>query len=80
VEISENKKKVKDRIKEIEKEIGEYKETTSNLETKWNNEKEALGEISRLKKELEEVRVEADNAEAIADLTRAAEIRYDIIP
>ena len=80
VEISENKKKVKARIKEIEKEIGEYKETTSNLETKWSNEKEALGEISKLKKELEEVRVEADNSEAMADLTRAAEIRYDIIP
>lgn len=80
VETSENKKNVKVRIKEIEKEIGEYKETTSNLETKWNNEKEALGEISKLKKELEEVRVEADNAEAMADLTRAAEIRYDIVP
>jgi ATP-dependent Clp protease ATP-binding subunit ClpB len=80
VEISEHKKKVKDRIKEIEKEIGEYKETTSNLETKWNNEKEALGEISRLKKELEEARVEAENSEAMADLTRAAEIRYDTIP
>lgn len=80
VEISEHKKRVKDRIKEIEKEIGEYKETTSNLETKWNNEKAALGEISKLKKELEELRNEADNAEAIADLTRAAEIRYDMIP
>jgi len=80
VEISENKKKVKARIKEIEREIGDYKETTSNLETKWNNEKTALGEISKLKKEMEEVRVEADNAEAMADLTRAAEIRYDIIP
>jgi ATP-dependent Clp protease ATP-binding subunit ClpB len=80
VEITDNKKKVKDRIKEIEKEIGEYKETTSNLETKWQNEKEALSEISKLKKELEELRVEAENSEAIADLTRAAEIRYDTIP
>lgn len=80
MEISTNKKKVKDRIKEIEHEIGEYKETTSNLETKWNNEKEALGEIGKLKKELEELRVEADNAEATADLIRAAEIRYDTIP
>lgn len=80
VEISENKKRVKDRIKEIEHEIGEFRETTSNLETKWNNEKEALGEISKLKKELEELRVEADNAEATADLIRAAEIRYDTIP
>lgn len=80
IETTNNKKKVKDRIKEIEKEIGEFKETTSNLETKWNNEKEALGEISKLKKELEELRVEADNAEATADLIRAAEIRYDTIP
>ena len=80
VEIAANKKKIKARIKEIEHEIGEYKETTSNLETKWNNEKEALGEISKLKKELEELRVEADNAEATADLIRAAEIRYDTIP
>jgi ATP-dependent Clp protease ATP-binding subunit ClpB len=79
-EVSENKKKIKDRIKDIEQEIGELKETTSALETKWNNEKTALGEISKLKKELEELRVEAENAEAMADLTHAAEIRYDSIP
>lgn len=80
IETTENKKKVKNRINEIEREIGEYKETTVNLETKWNNEKEALNEIGLLKKELERLRVEADNSEAIADLTRAAEIRYDLIP
>ncbi len=80
VEISENKKKIKDRVKEIQREIGELKETTSAVETKWNNERSALGEISRLKKELEELRAEAESAEAMADLTRAAEIRYDAIP
>jgi ATP-dependent Clp protease ATP-binding subunit ClpB len=80
VEVSENKKKIKERIKEIEHEIGELKETTSAVETKWMNEKNTLGEISKLKKELEELRNEAENAEAIADLTRAAEIRYDSIP
>ena len=80
LQISANKKKIKDRIKEIEEEIGELRETTAALETKWNNEKEALGEISSLKKELEELRNEAEAAEATADLTRAAEIRYDAIP
>lgn len=80
VEISENKKKIRDRIKEIEREIGELKEKTSALETKWKNEKGALGEISAHKKELEELRIEAENAEAMADLTKAAEIRYDTIP
>ncbi|MCA9367272.1 AAA family ATPase [Candidatus Kaiserbacteria bacterium] len=77
---AEKKAQIKMRLREIEHEIGELKEKTSNLETKWNNEKAALGEISGIKKELEELRVEADNAEASADLIRAAEIRYDTIP
>ena len=72
--------KIKSRIKEIDKEVGELREKTSALVTKWNNEKEALTEISTLKKELEELRLEAESAEAMADLTRAAEIRYDTIP
>ena len=80
VEISENKKKIKERIKGIEHEIGELRETTSAIESKWSNERTVLSEISKLKKELEELRVEAENAEAVADLTRAAEIRYDSIP
>ncbi len=79
-ETAKDKKKLKDRLKEIDSEIGELKEQTSALETKWNNEKEALGDISRLKKELEKLRFEAETAEAHADLTRAAEIRYDTIP
>lgn len=80
LEISSNKAKIKARLKEIATEIGEFKETTANLETKWNNEREALDEIGVFKKELEELRMDADNAEAAADLTKAAEIRYDTIP
>jgi ATP-dependent Clp protease ATP-binding subunit ClpB len=80
LEISENKKKIKDRTKEIENEIGELREKTAVLETRWSNEKEALGAIGELKKELEELRNEAEAAEATADLIRAAEIRYDSIP
>ncbi len=80
IEITDNKAKIKSRIKEIDKEIAEHKETTSALEARWNNEKEVLDQIGDLKKKLEEIRVEADNAEAMADLTRAAEIRYGDIP
>jgi ATP-dependent Clp protease ATP-binding subunit ClpB len=79
-DLGEGKKKTTDRLKEIDKEIGEFRETTSSLEARWNNEKEVLDEIGGLKKEMEELRSEADNAEAGADLTRAAEIRYDTIP
>ncbi len=74
------KRKIRARLREIDAEIGELREKTAALETKWNNEKEALNEIRRLKKELDELRLEAEKAEAMADLTRAAEIRYDSIP
>jgi ATP-dependent Clp protease ATP-binding subunit ClpB len=68
------------RVKEIEKEIADLKEGTSELELKWKNEKETLTKIKTLKKELEEKRREADDAEARADLSRAAEIRYIDLP
>ncbi len=73
-------KKINERTKEIEREVADLKDTTKALETKWKNEKETLDEMSRFKKELEELRLEAESAEAMADLTRAAEIRYDLIP
>ena len=81
-EISADSKntKVKSRIKEIEKEIADFKEKTSEVELKWKNEKETVGDIKRIKKELETMRLEAEAAEAKSDLSVAAEIRYGKIP
>jgi len=70
----------KARVSQIDKEIAELKEKTSELELKWKNEKETLTEIKATKKELETMRIEADSAEAMSDLSRAAEIRYGEIP
>lgn len=74
------KKKTKDRLKEIEKEIADLKEKTSEIELKWKNEKETVSGIKAIKKQLDELRVEAENAEMRADLGRAAELRYGQIP
>ncbi len=74
------KRKLNARLKVIDAEIGEHREKTAAIETKWTNEKTALDAVRALKKELEELRTEADNAEALTDLKRAAEIRYDTIP
>ena len=73
-------KDIKNRLKEIEKEIANLKEETHELELKWKNEKETVIEIRAIKKELESLRVEAENSEMKADLARAAEIRYGQIP
>lgn len=73
-------KEIKDRIKGIDAEMADLKETTGELELKWKNEKEVLESIRALKNELDKLRVQADNAEAIADLGTTAEIRYGRIP
>ncbi len=72
--------KVKLRLKEIDRDIADLKEKTSEIELKWKNEKETVGEIKEIKKNLESLRLEADGAEARADLSRAAELRYGQIP
>ncbi|MEI7777130.1 MAG: AAA family ATPase [bacterium] len=72
--------KNKTRIKEIEKEIADLKEKTSEIELKWKNEREVLSAIKIIKKDLETMRLEAEGAEAHADLAKAAEIRYGKIP
>ncbi len=73
-------KKTKSRLKEIDKEIGNLKEKTRELELKWKNEKEIVSGIRAIKKELETLRLEAENAEIRVDLSKAAEIRYGKIP
>lgn len=70
----------KSRMKGIEKEIADLKETISEIELKWKNEKDVITEIKDIKKNLEEARLQAEAAEATADLARAAEIRYGTIP
>ncbi len=76
----ETGKEAKARTAKIEKEIADLKESTSELELKWKNEKETITDIKRIKKELEAIRIEADMAEARADLSKAAEIRYGRLP
>ncbi|MFO0718822.1 MAG: AAA family ATPase [Candidatus Paceibacterota bacterium] len=72
--------KSKARLKEIEKDIADLKEKTSEIELKWKNEKETAAGIKAVKKELESLRLEAEAAEARIDLAKAAEIRYGKIP
>ena len=77
---SSDKSGTQDRIKDIAKEIADIRETTSDLEIRWNNEREILSDIRKIKKDLELLRVEAENAELATDLGRVAEIRYGKIP
>jgi ATP-dependent Clp protease ATP-binding subunit ClpB len=73
-------KEIKERIKGIDAEIADLREKTSELDLKWRNEKEVLDGIRKNKTELDKLRIQAEAAEAAADLGTAAEIRYGKIP
>ncbi|MFA6297083.1 MAG: AAA family ATPase [Candidatus Paceibacterota bacterium] len=77
---SSTNKNAKARIKIIEAEIADFKDKTSELESRWKNEKETFSDIKQMRKNLETLRLEAEGAEAHADLAKAAEIRYGKIP
>jgi len=79
-EEGDSAKDMKVRLAAIDTEIADLREKTAELELKWKNEKEVLESIRSLKTELDKARVEADNAEAMADLGTAAEIRYGRMP
>ncbi len=77
---SKKSKKTSERLKEIEKDVADLKEGIRELELKWKNEKETIVAIKDLKSKLERARIDAESAESAVDLTKAAEIRYGLIP
>jgi len=70
----------KQRLGEIESEIGELQEKISTLRTQWENEKGVITQINELKKKLEETREAANAAERQGELNKAAELRYGTLP
>lgn len=80
IDNKEKSKEIKNRIKQIDLEIANLGDKTKELELKWQNERNIVMEIRTIKKELESMRIEAENAEMRSDLSLAAEIRYGKIP
>lgn len=70
----------KDRLSEVEKEIGNLKDELKNMEAEWKLEKSSIEKIQKLKEKLEYLRFEAENAEKNSDFARAAELRHGKIP
>ncbi|OGI72420.1 ATP-dependent chaperone ClpB [Candidatus Nomurabacteria bacterium RIFCSPHIGHO2_02_FULL_38_15] len=73
-------KDIKARIKEIEISMADIGEKTNEIGIRWKNEKSILVDMRAMKKELEQLKIEAENAEMQSDLSLAAEIRYGKIP
>ena len=69
----------KERLERLEKELADLKEDSQELLAHWNNEKEAISRIRKLKERMEELRYEEQKAEREGNLEKAAEIQYGTI-
>jgi ATP-dependent Clp protease ATP-binding subunit ClpB len=79
-EADAGEEKAKTRVRAIETEVADLRDGTQELEMKWKNEKETLAQIKQAKGDLDQAKMDAENAEARSDLTKTAEIRYGTIP
>ena len=76
----ETDKATRDRLTKLESEIVELRMQKEDLEARWKREKEGVHGFQKLREEIEQIKVEIDQAERDADLAKAAELKYGRLP
>src|SRR6476619_436592 len=76
----EKDKASRDRLKALERDLAELREESAGMKAQWQNEKETLGSVGQIKQQMEEAKLQAEQATRTGDLQKAAEITYGQIP
>ncbi|MGI5837373.1 MAG: ATP-dependent Clp protease ATP-binding subunit, partial [Chloroflexota bacterium] len=66
----------KERLALLEQELAELQQQSAGMKAQWQQEKESIGRLQKLKEEIEQVRLEGEKAERESDYARAAELKY----
>jgi ATP-dependent Clp protease ATP-binding subunit ClpB len=64
----------------IERELAEAKSARDELAARWSREKDGLQRVAEIKRQIDDLRMEAEREERLGNLARVAEIRYGILP
>ncbi len=67
-------------LAEIRKELAEERDHFNEMKAKWDNEKDSIGHVQRLREKIEEIHAEIEKAEHEYDLNKLAELRYGKLP
>ena len=67
-------------LAEIRKELSELRETFNGMKARWENEKQSIGGVQKIREEIERVNAEIELAQRNYDLSRAAELKYGELP
>ncbi|MBL0717408.1 MAG: ATP-dependent chaperone ClpB [Desulfosarcina sp.] len=66
----------RERLLKLEENLGTMQEEITGMKAHWNNEKDLIQEIRKIKEELERLNIEEQQAEREGNLSKVAEIRY----
>ncbi|HEU0222816.1 MAG TPA: ATP-dependent chaperone ClpB, partial [Paracoccaceae bacterium] len=70
----------KERLARLEKELSDLTQKSAELTARWQAERDKLGEARNLKAELDQARIDLENAKRRGDLAKAGELAYGVIP
>ena len=70
----------REHLEEIRKELSDLREDFNAKKAQWENEKQAIGRVRKLREEIEEAGSQLTQAQRDYDLNRAAELQYGRIP
>lgn len=72
----ENDQLSKAHLTDIQKELAKLRDTFNAMSAKWQNEKNNINNVQKLKEEIAETNAEIEKAQREYDLNRAAELKY----
>jgi len=70
----------KDRLENLRAELANLEQQSSELTTRWQNERDKIHAEARLKEELDQAKIELEQAQRAGDLAKAGELSYGKIP
>jgi ATP-dependent Clp protease ATP-binding subunit ClpB len=69
-----------DRLDKLDNELADLREKSTEMHTRWTTEKGMIGELRANKQRIEQAELEMEQAERLADLEKAARLRYGTLP
>ncbi|MDE6593158.1 MAG: ATP-dependent chaperone ClpB [Oscillospiraceae bacterium] len=76
----EEDKLSREQLTEVQRELSELRDEFNEMKTRWENEKDSVARLQKLREEIEQTNSEITNAERGYDLNRAAELKYGKLP
>lgn len=67
-------------LREIQEELANQRAVFSEMKAKWDNEKQSIEKVQKLRGEIEQTNAEIERAQNSYDLNRAAELKYGRLP